>query len=73
MTKTMEAYVFDNQWIKWVMSLVFTTSFSILVNEAQTKPFYPSRGTILGDPLSPFLFILMMVGLSRKIKEATSK
>jgi hypothetical protein len=69
MEKTMEAYGFDNQWIKWVMALVSTTSFSILVNGAPTKPFYPSRGIRQGDPLSPFLFILMMEGLSRTIKE----
>jgi hypothetical protein len=39
MEKTMEAYGFDNQWIKWVMVLVSMTSFSILVNGAPTKPF----------------------------------
>jgi hypothetical protein len=73
MKKTMEAYGFDNQWIKWVMALVSMTSFPILVNGAPTKPFYPSRGIRQGDPLTPFLFILMMEGLIRTIKEATSE
>jgi hypothetical protein len=70
MEKALEAFGFDKHWIKWVMTLVSTTSFSLLVNGAPTKPFYPSRGLRQGDPLSPFMFIIMMEGLSRTIKDA---
>jgi len=69
----MESYGFDNQWIKWVMALVSTPSFSILMNGSPTKLIYPSRGIRQGDSLSPFLFILMMEGLIRTIKEETEK
>jgi hypothetical protein len=71
MEKTMESYGFDNHWLKWVMTLVSKTSFSILVNGAPAKHFYPSRGLRQVDPISPFMFILMMEGLSRSVKVAT--
>jgi hypothetical protein len=47
------------------------TSYLLLINGAPAKPFSPSRGIRQGDMLSPFLFILMMEGLSRSIKSAT--
>lgn len=54
------------------MALVTTASCSILLNGSPSKTFKPSRGLTQGDPLSPFLFILMMEGLGRVIK-ATKK
>jgi hypothetical protein len=70
MEKAVEAFGFEKHWIKWVMTLVSTTSISLLVNGSPTKLFYPSRGPRQGDSLSPFLFIIMMEGLSRTIKDA---
>lgn len=52
------------------MALVTSSSFSILVNGSPSEIFLPSRGLKQGDPLSPFLFILMMEGLGRTIKHA---
>eukprot|EP00253_Pinus_taeda_P003180 PITA_03180 len=64
----LKVYGFDQNWIRWVMALVTMTSFSILLNGAPSITFTPSRGLRQGDPLSPFLFVLMMEGLSREIK-----
>ena len=49
------------------MSLISSPSFSILVNGVPSPPFHPSRGMRQGDPLSPFLFVLMVEGLGRLI------
>jgi hypothetical protein len=72
MVKTLEAFGFTQHWISWIISLVSTTSYSLLINGAPAKPFWPTRGIRRGDPLSPFLFILMMEGLSQSIKNATT-
>ena len=62
--RMLEAYGFCHDWVEWVMGLILTPFFSILLNGASTHPFQSSRGIRKGDPLSPFIFILMTEGLS---------
>jgi len=68
--KFLIAFEFDHNSVRWIMALVTSSSFSILVNGSPSETFIPSRGLRQGDPLSPFLFILMMEGLGRSIKNA---
>lgn len=68
--KVLSAFGFDHNWVRWVMALVTSSSFSILVNGSPLEIFLPSRGLRQGDPFSPLLFILMMEGLGRSIKHA---
>ncbi|XP_058746837.1 uncharacterized mitochondrial protein AtMg01250-like [Vicia villosa] len=42
---------------------------SVLVNESATKVFLAQRGLRQGDPLSPFLFVLAMEGLTTLVKK----
>jgi len=66
--RILKAYGFDDRWIEWIMSMISTPSMSILLNGTLTETFKPSRGLRQGDPLSPFLFIIVVDGLGRLIK-----
>jgi hypothetical protein len=64
------AFGFDQNWVTWILNLTSSAFFSLLINGVPSKPFSPSRGIRQGDPLSPFLFIIMAEGLSRSIQAA---
>eukprot|EP00253_Pinus_taeda_P024446 PITA_24446 len=64
------AFGFDKKWNKWILALIKSSSFSILVNGSPSETFTLSRGIRQGDPLSPFLFVILMEGLSRLIHKA---
>lgn len=69
----LDAFGFCKHWIKWILALVKSSRFSILVNKSPFEPFSPSRGIRQGDPLSPFLFVILMEGLSRIIVKAKNE
>jgi hypothetical protein len=68
MKALLSAFSFNMDWVSWIMNLISSTLFSILVNGVPSQPFSPSRGIRQGDPLSPFLFVIMAEGLGRYIK-----
>nr|XP_025675136.1 uncharacterized protein LOC112775601 [Arachis hypogaea] len=61
---------FRNRWRRWINECVCSASMSVLINGAPTKPFKMERGLRHGDPLSPFLFVLVVDVLHRMIGEA---
>nr|XP_025639300.1 uncharacterized protein LOC112734266 [Arachis hypogaea] len=61
---------FGQKWRAWVMECVTTASMSVLINGSPSKPFKMERGLRQGDPLSPFLFVLVVEVLHRMIGEA---
>ena len=67
MEKMLEAYGFCQGWVEWVMGLVTTPFFNIILNGSGTITFHPTHDIRQGDRLSPFLFILMAEGLSHLI------
>jgi hypothetical protein len=56
---------FHPVWINWIHICITSSSFSILINDSSFCLFTLARGLQLGDPLSPFLFILGIEVLSR--------
>jgi len=64
---------FCEKWIQWIKACLESATVSVLVNGSPTKEFKPSRGLRQGDPMVPFLFLIVAQGLVGLVKEATRK
>lgn len=61
---------FGIKWRAWILGCLSSATFSILIN-VLPKGFFPaSRGLRQGDPLSPFLFVIIVEALSRMFSAA---
>lgn len=64
---------FSERWRGWIQICLKSPTFSVLVNGSPTKEFGMGRGIRQGDPLSPFIFLILIEGLNIVMKEACTK
>ncbi|GKU98554.1 hypothetical protein SLEP1_g11546 [Rubroshorea leprosula] len=66
----MDRFGFGAKWRGWIKECLSTTRCSMLVNGSPTEEFDLEKGLRQGDPLSPFLFLMIMEGLNGLVKKA---
>ena len=61
------------KWIRGIKGCLESTSISILVNRSPTKEFTITKGLRQGDPLVPFLILIVVEGLLGLVRQEIHK
>ncbi|XP_026419867.1 uncharacterized protein LOC113315832 [Papaver somniferum] len=60
----LERMGFGILWMKWIQGCITDTPLSVLVNGSANAKFTTGKGMTQGDPLSPFLFLIVSEALN---------
>lgn len=66
----MDKFGFHETWIHRIMTFISSVSYTFLHNGEQFGNVVPSRGVRQGDPLSPYIYIMCVEGLSAMIRRS---
>ena len=58
---------FDEIWISWIMECIKIVSYFLVINGKSSPRFSPTREIRHGDPMLPYLFLVVVDVLSRSI------
>jgi hypothetical protein len=61
---------FNDNWVNLIMKCVESVKLLVKINGHISEVFSPTRGIHQGDPLSPYLFLFYVEGLSRLLKHS---
>jgi hypothetical protein len=64
---------FEEKWYSWIEHCISSARFSVLINGSPSGFFDSSRGVRQGDPLSPFLFVMVTKAFSRMINASINR
>ncbi|GKF67224.1 reverse transcriptase, partial [Tanacetum coccineum] len=67
---TLKKMGFGDVWCKWIRSCLTNYDLEFMVNGESMGVIKPQRGLRQGDPISPYLFIIVADVLSRQINRA---
>ncbi|XP_077233342.1 uncharacterized protein LOC143875615 [Tasmannia lanceolata] len=62
---------FGGRWRGWIRNCLSSAWFSVLINGSAKEFFKSSRGLRQGDPLSPFLFLIVAESLCSLLKKGS--
>lgn len=64
---------FDARWVKLIMACISSVKYTVRFNSMETDTITLMRGIRQGDPLSPYLFFMVVEGLSCLIQKAEER